>query len=633
MATYNSKVSTNFRKQITIFYFLCFIVIAAAEALHIDVISYTSKFQLFYSLLILVSYSAMYLFPAILLSIVSSLLLPGRMTTAAISILAAAATTALVYSDLILYRLYGFHINMFVWNIVSTKGGMESLGFDQVSTVSFGVVTLAVIFGFVFLWMISTRLPTRILPKLKYLFILFVLITVSERSIYAVNHFFSNGSILSITDQWPLYKPAKASSLMELFGYQRNEHKLVSFHPSGPGSIKYPLAPLDIQVTDKSPNIIMLVVESLRADMLTPEIMPNLWAFSSRNVRFSKHRSGGNGTRQGMFSLFYGLYGNNWDRFLGEHISPTLFTLLEHKGYERLAVTSASFTYPEFDQTIFSTFATNELVEDNKGASWERDERNVDLLITSLKTSPSRSSPLTSSPSPNTERKPQFRFMFFESTHARYNFPETAVIREDYLKEVDYLKFGPDYLTDNMAAFKNRYINAAHHVDTQIGRLIDLLETEGQLENTIVMITGDHGEEFMEHGRWGHNSSFSEEQISVPLVMAVPGVNPVVIDYPSSHLDFTSTILPLLGVKNPVEQYSLGGNLFVGDEQRQIVVSSWSDIGIITNKAKIVVPFRITTQHANLITSLLDKPLPSAQLVGYMPVIRGIMKDANSFLR
>jgi hypothetical protein len=50
--------------------------------------------------------------------------------------------------------------------------------------------------------------------------------------------------------------------------------------------------------------------------------------------------------------------------------------------------------------------------------------------------------------------------MFFESTHARHDFPASAVIR-------------PGYLWYKLAAFKNRYINVVHHIDPQVGRVPD----------------------------------------------------------------------------------------------------------------------------------------------------------------
>ena len=73
---------------------------------------------------------------------------------------------------------------------------------------------------------------------------------------------------------------------------------------------------LEVIQHEKPLNIVWLVSESWRWDMLNPEIMPNTWAVTQNAHRFTRHYSGGNGTRMGMFAMFYGLYGTYWFPFL-----------------------------------------------------------------------------------------------------------------------------------------------------------------------------------------------------------------------------------------------------------------------------------------------------------------------------
>ncbi|MGK2914602.1 MAG: sulfatase-like hydrolase/transferase [Porticoccaceae bacterium] len=605
------------KRQLTFFYLFGFVALAAICLVTNDRLFATPNGVPVYPILLLATYPAMYLLPAILLSAIAASLAPRRRgIVAGIAIVALATVALLLASDLTLYALYGFHINAFVWNVISTRGGMASLGSDQLSVSSLAAALAVVIATAWGLWLLAGIAARRRAVKLSRLLAVFILLTLSERALYAVNHFFANGPVLELAASFPLHQAASASNLLERLGYQRKQSDTVKFATLDGSEIHYPLAPLTARRGAQPPNIIMLVVESLRADMLTPEIMPKLWRFSTGAQRFDRHYSGGNGTRQGMFSLFYGLYGNSWDHFLYKRQSPVLFSVLDQHHYQRLAITSASFTYPEFDQTIFASFKPEELIEDNQGVAWGRDVRNVDRLLASLATAPSD--------------RPQYRFMFFESTHARYNFPDAAVIRPDYLKSVDYMKLSPGYLRDNIKPFKNRYINAAHHVDAQIGRVLDAFEAGKMARNTILVVTGDHGEAFMENGRWGHNSDFSEEQVRVPFVMSIPGQSPAVIRYATSHLDLVSTLLPLLGVDAPANQYSLGCPL-LADRDRLVVVSSWNDIGVITANAKIVVPFGHTTQHTNLITSVDDKPMANRGLGEFLPTVKLALARANSF--
>lgn len=616
----NSRIAS----QITVFYLCGFASLIAVCVLTngrlFNAQSFSARGWLdIYPLLLVSTYSAMYLLPALALSVVAALAARGKRSAAivaGVSVVASTAVAALLYSDLNLYALYNFHLNAFVWNLITTPGGLASLGFDQMSVASVAIALSSVVVAALLCWYLAGVAARRWTVRWGPLLAAFMLLTLSERAIYAVNHFFANGRIVDLAASFPLYQPATASGLMKGLGYRRNQTDVVRLKTLAGDDINYPLTPLVVNRTVAPPNIMMLVVESLRADMLTPEIMPNLWGFSAGALRFADHYSGGNGTRQGLFALFYGLYGNNWDRFLHHRRSPALFGVLAQHNYQRLALTSASFTYPEFDQTIFADFKPEELGVDAAGQSWARDVRNVDRLLASLATPPMG--------------RPWFRFMFFESTHARYSFPEAAAIRPDYLKTVDYTKLTPGFLTDNIARFKNRYVNAAHHVDAQIGRVLDAFVAAGMAENTVLIVTGDHGEAFMEKGRWGHNSDFSEEQVRVPLVVSIPGRPPAVIEHVTSHLDVAPTLLPLLGIDAPAHQYSAGTHL-LADTGRLVVVSSWNDIGIITDRAKIVVPFGSTTQHTNLLTSRDDQRLRNASLGEFLPLVKTVLAQANRF--
>jgi membrane-anchored protein YejM (alkaline phosphatase superfamily) len=76
--------------------------------------------------------------------------------------------------------------------------------------------------------------------------------------------------------------------------------------------------------------------------MLTPEIMPNTWKFSQQSLRLEQNLSGGNGTRQGLFALMYGLYGAYRDVFLRENQGLLLLDVLKQQNYRFYMATSAS---------------------------------------------------------------------------------------------------------------------------------------------------------------------------------------------------------------------------------------------------------------------------------------------------
>lgn len=231
------------------------------------------------------------------------------------------------------------------------------------------------------------------------------------------------------------------------------------------------------------------------------------------------------------------------------------------------------------------------LHEHNEKYGWQSDQKNVADMLKFLKK--------------RDKSRPFMTFMFFESPHARYYFPEESIIRKDYLQDFNYATMS---LESDIGLIFNRYVNACHHQDSQIKRILAFLEQEHLLDNTVVIITGDHGEEFMEKGHWGHNSNFVEEQTRVPLVLYVPGREPEVVEHMTSHLDIPPTIMNLLGVENPPSDYCLGFDL-LGDKHREYtVLTDWSRICYVDQSYKAVYPYKGPLLQ-NIITTRNDQPV------------------------
>jgi membrane-anchored protein YejM (alkaline phosphatase superfamily) len=296
--------------------------------------------------------------------------------------------------------------------------------------------------------------------------------------------------------------------------------------------------------------------------------------------------------------MFYGLYGSYWYGFQEQRIRPALMQVVANDNYQMAIHTSQSFSYPELRDTVFTQVPAANLQELQSGPSWQRDHQNISDINRFIR-----------------EREPGrpfFSFMFFESTHAPYEFPESAVIRDSYVREVNYLQL--NNLTGHIDQLHNRYINAAHHVDAEAGRVLQLLEDEGLLDETIVLFTGDHGEEFMEQGHWGHghNKVFPEEQIRVPLLLWIPGQKPQQIDYPTSHTQLPATLLPYLGVTSSPFDYSSAPGLFAG-QQPYRVVGNYNYLAVVDSEAKITFPYTSNDYFHYQVTDRLDQILPLQQ--------------------
>jgi arylsulfatase A-like enzyme len=105
-----------------------------------------------------------------------------------------------------------------------------------------------------------------------------------------------------------------------------------------------------------------------------------------------------------------------------------------------------------------------------------------------------------------------------------------------------------DLSDDRLRILKSLYDSGIYYVDEQIGRILDTLEKLGHAEDTIVVVTADHGEAFLEHRLFLHKELY-DELLHVPLIVHVPGEAPSVVDERATLMD----VVPLLLAKAGIE--------------------------------------------------------------------------------
>jgi arylsulfatase A-like enzyme len=108
------------------------------------------------------------------------------------------------------------------------------------------------------------------------------------------------------------------------------------------------------------------------------------------------------------------------------------------------------------------------------------------------------------------------------------------------------------------------------YTDREIGNLLATLKDKGMLDNTIVILTSDHGEEFYEHKQFGHGQSTFSELSHIPLFIAGPGISSGVSSVPVELVDLYPTIATWAGA--PVPQSIHGRDLsalLAGGDDRQ----------------------------------------------------------------
>jgi choline-sulfatase len=100
---------------------------------------------------------------------------------------------------------------------------------------------------------------------------------------------------------------------------------------------------------------------------------------------------------------------------------------------------------------------------------------------------------------------------------------------------------------------RDSYDGEVAFVDHHIGRIVDILEKRGLADRTVIMISSDHGEAFMEHDIRFHGRRMWEEVVRVPWVWVVPGVESRRVKGRVSHVDLAATVYDLLWVTPPAQ--------------------------------------------------------------------------------
>jgi arylsulfatase A-like enzyme len=168
--------------------------------------------------------------------------------------------------------------------------------------------------------------------------------------------------------------------------------------------------------------------------------------------------------------------------------------------------------------------------------------------------------------------KPFFVTLWTSETHHPY----TAPIQQNYVAHAPAL---------------NRYLSAIHHSDELIGKLADQLQAMGLADDTLLVITGDHGEAFGGHGYMAHGWAVYNDETWVPLMIVNPVFfpRPVTVRRVGQHVDVPLTILDLLGIDPPAQWQ--GDSLFAAERpDRAYLFAGESDywFGLVQGDLKFV---------------------------------------------
>jgi arylsulfatase A-like enzyme len=131
-----------------------------------------------------------------------------------------------------------------------------------------------------------------------------------------------------------------------------------------------------------------------------------------------------------------------------------------------------------------------------------------------------------------------------------------------------------DEQTVLLDAMHGLYEGELRYLDDQLARLWSALDAEGLLANTLVVIWSDHGEQFFEHGAYGHGRSLHGDEARVLGALLAPGLTPARWSGPSSQQDWVPTILEALGLSIPE---AVSGTVLGMAEADRVRISATTD--------------------------------------------------------
>ncbi|MDH5257510.1 MAG: DUF3413 domain-containing protein [Gammaproteobacteria bacterium] len=504
----------------------------------------------------------------ILVSGLLTLILPRLRWIKGISIALMTLVIVILGIDSVVFELYRFHLNGMVWSLIINGGIFEILPISWLSWffVALGI-GLVIYVEIKIAHFISSWLETDYEYGYK-VSIAAVLIVFFGQFIHAWGDANNQVSITKQVRYLPAYKPATMKRFLRQKGFEAAASEV--HIPKSDSTLQYPLNAMQCSAETEQKNILIVAIDSWRFDMMTEKATPNIYDFSKNAITYDQHFSTGNATRFGIFGMYYGMYGTYWHAVLAEERGPVLIDVLKEQGYDFSVHASARLTSPEFNRTVFSEIR-NEISLRTPGiTAHKRDEQITDDFVDFLRE--------------RDKAKPFFGFVFYDAPHG-YTYPKTAEEPfQPVWKTINHLALDNNF---DPAPYRNRFLNSVHYNDKLIKSIIDELKGQQLLDNTIVIFTGDHGEEFNETGKnyWGHNSNFTRYQTQVPMVVYWPGMKADVIKYPTGHLDVAPTLLKnALGCVNPTLDYSLGTSMFSPERKPYFLISGWDRFALVTDK-------------------------------------------------
>jgi arylsulfatase A-like enzyme len=310
----------------------------------------------------------------------------------------------------------------------------------------------------------------------------------------------------------------------------------------------------------KGKSIVICILDAARADHVgcygyPRDTTPNIDRIAQESFVFGNHFAQFPETKPSTASLFTGRYPDTHLAYGPRTIGKDSFTLargVKAAGYHTALFSANGYASPmwglgtEFDETFYEPDLKKAGID--IPAIW-KPEALLELLAPWLRKGTS---------------EPFFLYLHFMPPHDPYLAPPEIKFR--YANQTPPGAWESPYPFAGVelearkrrrpwsqATFINAYDGNMRYADWAVGEVERLLRETGHADDTILIITSDHGEAFGEHGYRGHTFSAFDESIHIPMIVRMPGLDPPVprIEGLTETVDLLPTLMDLLGISYP----------------------------------------------------------------------------------
>ena len=312
---------------------------------------------------------------------------------------------------------------------------------------------------------------------------------------------------------------------------------------------------------ERKPNIYIFIIETFRKDIITKEIAPNLYNLKEKNIEVANTYSNANASQFSWFSIIHSKFPYHFKEMSNEKYHGAIpLRILKDLGYRIHVHSSADLKYFNMNENLFgkNCCLANKFYDysnKHKDPSY-RDKDAMQALLNDMQENTSATCFI----------------IFLDSTHSEYSWPKEYPAKFlPISKEIDYLTIS--HTRKGLDKLINRYKNSVNYIDFLFGSFLKSLT-----QDSVLVVTGDHGEEFFENGALFHGTHLNHYQTAVPILykfneQRIPHAKV------TSHIDIFPTIFDAITGSDLAKENHLDGESIFSKNHSSFAITAQQNGG------------------------------------------------------